>query len=66
MMVPVKSSALVDRIEDLPAVDNDLVYSDYMQYMQSIRQRLNQQTGSDFQPSLDDLDAVVKSLEWGW
>lgn len=62
LMVPVKSSALVDRIEDLPAADNDLLNSDYMQYMQSIRDRLNQQTGSDFQPALDELDRVVQSL----
>ena len=64
MMVPVKSSILVDRIEDLPIADNDLLNSDYLLYMQSIRERLNQQSVSDFQPDLDALDAVVMSLKW--
>ncbi len=65
MMVPVKSSVLVDRIEDLPAADNDLLNSDYMQYLQTIHKRLNQQAGTEFQPDLEALDGVVESLEWG-
>lgn len=65
MMVPVSSSILVNRIEDFPAADNDLLNSDYMLYMDIVRERLNQQPPADFNPSLEVLDALIQSLVWG-
>jgi hypothetical protein len=64
MMVPVTSSLLLDKMEDVPAAELDLMYSDYNRYMQEKESMLKTMSTSDWSPDIETLDKIIHSLKF--
>ena len=60
---PITTTALPDSVEGVPASEMDLVSTDSAAYMAEQAKALNALAPTDWQPAIDQLDAVVASLQ---